>query len=202
MVTEVPTGPEGGLRLVILGAIPKITVLLVAPETVTATPTLLNADRPTGTTATMLVSLQLVTEAAREPNVIELVPCVAPKPVPEMVTEVPEGPVAGLRLEISGPAVTVKATPLLATLATVTTTLPLVAPEGTVVNMAVLVQLLGAARVPLKVTVLVPWLAPKLPPDIFTDEVTGPAVGLRLVMVGAGVIEKLTWLLGSPNTTT
>lgn len=119
-----------------------------------------------------------------------------------IVTELPAGPEVGLSAETSGPGVTVKTTPLLATPATVTTTLPLVAPEGTVANMVVLVQLTGEARVPLKVTVLVPWVAPKLPPDSVIEEVTEPAVGLRLVMVGAGVIEKLTWLLESPTTTT
>jgi hypothetical protein len=195
--------PAVGLRLAILGAMPKITVLLAAPETTTSTATLLNADRELGTTATMLVSLQLVTEAATEPNTTELVPWVAPKPVPVMVTELPAGPEGGPRLEMSGPAVTMKATPLLATALTVTTTFPDVAPPGTGTAMAVLLQLVAApAEAPLNVTVLVPCVAPKLPPVILTTELTGPAVGLRLVMVGAGVIEKLTWLLASPKTTT
>jgi len=202
MVTEAPTTPPRELRLVILGAIPKIEVLLVTPETVTATATLLNAERVLGTTATMLVSPQLVTVAATEPNIRELVPCVGPKPVPVMVTELPAGPEVGLRLEMRGPAVTVKAMPLLATPLTVTTTFPLVAPAGTLTKMAVLPQIVGGAGVPLKVTVLVPWVAPKFPPDIFTEALTGPMAGVTLVMVGAGVMMKLTWLLASPNTTT
>jgi len=64
MLTGVPITPAAGLRLVILGAIPKVTELLVTPETVTKTGTLLNAERLLGTTATMVVSLQLVTVAA------------------------------------------------------------------------------------------------------------------------------------------
>ena len=101
---------------------------------------------------------------------------------------------------MSGP--TVKAAPLLATPASVTTMFPVVAPLGTRTTMLVLLQVDGAARVPLKVTVLVPCVAPKLAPAIVTVEPTGPVDGLRVVIVGGGVIEKLTWLLARPNTTT
>lgn len=102
MVTEVPTGPADGLRLVILGAIPKVTALLVTPETVTKMGTLLNADRLLGMTATMLVSLQLVTVAEVELIVTELVPCAAPNCVPAIVTDVPAGPKVGLKEEMFG----------------------------------------------------------------------------------------------------
>ena len=60
--------------------------------------------------------------------------------------------------------VTVKVTPVLATPLTVTTTLPVVAPLGWPV-MLVALQLVGVAAMPLKVTVLPPWLAPKFVPD-------------------------------------
>ena len=50
----------------------------------------------------------------------------------------------------------VKVTPLLAWLLTVTTTGPVVAPDGTEAEMLVALQLVGVAAVPLKVTVLVP----------------------------------------------
>ena len=43
-------------------------------------------------------------------------------------------------------------------------------------------QLVGVAGVPLNVTVLVPFVAPKLVPVIVTDVPTGPLVGDRLVM--------------------
>jgi hypothetical protein len=49
-------------------------------------------------------------------------------------------------------AKTVNATPLIATPLTVTTTLPVVAPDGTNTEIDVLVQLLTPAAVPLKVT--------------------------------------------------
>ena len=51
---------------------------------------------------------------------------------------------------------TVKATPLLAEPPTVTITFPVVAPLGTGATIEAELQLVGAASVPLKVTVLVP----------------------------------------------
>lgn len=94
-----------------------------------------------------------------------------------------------LRVDMLGPGVvTVKATPLLATPPTVTTTYPGVAPAGTTTPMLVGPQLLaGAASVPLNVTVLVvPCDAPKFVPVIVTDIPTGPDVGFTFVMLGAG----------------
>ncbi|PYU04641.1 MAG: hypothetical protein DMG33_13385 [Acidobacteria bacterium] len=67
-----------------------------------------------------------------------------------------------------------------------TVTLPLVAPLGTGATMLVLLQLVGVAVVPLKLTVLVPCVAPKFVPAIVTAVPTGPEVGERLVMLGAG----------------
>jgi len=103
---------------------------------------------------------------------------------------------------------TVKRTPLLATPPTVTTTLPVVAPVGTGTTILVALQfaeLVGFVAVPLKVTVLVPWVAPKFVPVIVTDAPTAPEVGFRLVMLGAGAVivnvtaaELLTVKLGSP----
>jgi hypothetical protein len=83
---------------------------------------------------------------------------------------------------------TVKLTPLLATPPTVTTTLSVVAPEGTGTTMVVVLQLVGVAFVLLNVTVLVPWVAPKFAPAIVTDVPIGPDVGLRLVMLGTAAV--------------
>ena len=80
---------------------------------------------------------------------------------------------------------TVKGTPLLATPPTVTTTFPVVAPDGTGATIDVALQLVGVAAVPLKRTVLVPCVEPKLEPLIVTEVPTGPEVGERLVMAGA-----------------
>ena len=107
----------------------------------------------------MLVAPQLDTAAFNPLNVTVLAPCAVAKFVPVIVTAVPTGPEFGDRLEILGPvagAETVKPTPLLAWPPTVTTTLPVVAPLGTVVAMLVALQLDTVAAVPLNVTVLVP----------------------------------------------
>ena len=74
---------------------------------------------------------------------------------------------------------------MLATPPTVTTTLPVVAPDGTGTTMLVACQVVGVAAVPLKVTVLLPLLAPKLLPLMVTAVATGPLDGERLVSVGA-----------------
>src|SRR5205814_1986136 len=77
--------------------------------------------------------------------------------------------------------------PLLACPDTVTTTLPVVAPTGTVTVMLVALQALAAAAaVPLKVTALDPCAVPKLVPVMVIDAPTVPAFWLRLVMVGGG----------------
>jgi hypothetical protein len=112
-----------------------------------------------GTVVVIVPELQLpaLTVAAAPLMVTVLVPCVAPKLLPVIVTTVPASPEVGFRVLIEGAAaVTVKVTPLLATPLTVTTTLPLVAPPGTVTVMLVALQLLTVAGVPLNVTVLLP----------------------------------------------
>src|SRR6185436_9338311 len=75
-------------------------LLVPVPGTVTTTGTA-PSGTPLGTVATMLVLLQLLTAAEMPPKVTVLVPC-APKPVPAIVTEVPIGPDAGVRLVIAG----------------------------------------------------------------------------------------------------
>src|SRR6266567_529624 len=86
---------------------------------------------------------------------------------------------------------------------TVTTTLPVAAPTGTGAMILEPLQLVGVVLTPLKVTVLVPWDAPKFAPAIVTEIPIAPADGLRLVMLGGGgVTVKLTPLLGVPATVT
>src|SRR5947209_2406324 len=82
------------------------------------------------------------------------------------------------------PAGTVKLRPLLATPPTVTTTLPVDAPLGTGTMMLVALQLVGAAVVPLNVTVLVPCIVPKFAPAIVTGVPTAPDDGVTLVRLG------------------
>lgn len=109
-----------------------------------------------GTGAVMLVAVQFVGVTGMPLNVTVLVPCVVPKFVPVMVTEIPTCPDVGFKLVMLGGGVTVKVMLLLAMPLTVTTTLPLVAPLGTGTAMLLSPQLVGVAAVPLNVTVLVP----------------------------------------------
>jgi hypothetical protein len=156
--------------------------LLATPPTVTTT---FPVVAPFGTGATILVALQLETVAVVPLKVTVLAPCVAPKFVPVIVTELPTAPDVGFRVEMLGE--TVKATPLLAIPPIVTSTFPVVAPLGTGATMLVALQLVGVAVVPLNVTVLVPWLPTKFTPVIVTDAPTAPELGLKLVMAGAVV---------------
>jgi hypothetical protein len=79
---------------------------------------------------------------------------------------------------------TVKFTALLACPPTVTTTLPVVAPLGTVTAILVALQLVAVAVTPLNFTVLVPCVVPKFVPVIVTAVPTNPAVGLKLLIFG------------------
>jgi hypothetical protein len=157
IATEVPTSPDVGFRLVMLGGgtvTVKLTPLLATPPTVTTT---LPVVAPAGTVATMLVALQLVGAPAVPLKLTVLVPCVAPKLAPVIVTLAPTNPDPGFTPVMLGPgAVTVKFTPLLAAPPTVTTTFPVVAPAGTGTTMLDALQLVGTAEMPLNFTVLVP----------------------------------------------
>jgi hypothetical protein len=73
IVTDVPTAPELGVRLVMLGGTStvKLTPLLATPPTVTTT---LPVAAPAGTGTAMLVALQLVGVADVPLKVIVLLP--------------------------------------------------------------------------------------------------------------------------------
>jgi hypothetical protein len=199
IVTEAPMAPDNGLRLVIFGWTPTINraPLLTSPPTVITT---FPVAAPLGTGTTMLVALQLVGVADVPLNVTVLVPFVAPKFIPEIVTEVPTGPNPGDSMETIGTEATVKSTPLLEVPLTVTITFPVEAPEGTGTPMLVALQLVGAARTPLKVTVLAPGAEPKLEPEMTTAVPTGPAVGARPAMQGPDPTMNATPLLATPPT--
>ena len=79
-----------------------------------------------------------------------------PKLLPLIVTDAPTAPEVGERLLMLGAGTTANETPLLLTPLACTTTFPVVAPEGTGATIAVALQLVGVASVPLKLTVLVP----------------------------------------------
>lgn len=81
-------------------------------------------------------------------------------------------------------SIKVNCTPLLVTPPTVTVTGPLVAFEGTVALMLVLLHEVTLAVTPLNATRLEPWLAPKPDPLIVIVPPIGPAGGLKLEMTG------------------
>jgi hypothetical protein len=201
IVTDAPTAPEVGDTLVMLGAATtvKLTPLLATPLAFTTT---LPVVAPVGTVATIEVAPQLVTVAVVPLKLTDPEPCVAPKFAPAIVTDAPTAPEVGDTLVMLGAATTVKLTPLLATPLAFTTTLPVVAPVGTVATIEVAPQLVTVAVVPLKVTVLEPWLEPKFVPAIVTDAPTAPEVGDTLVMLGAATTVNDTPLLAFPPTVT
>jgi len=202
MVTAVPAGPFSGDMLAISGPTVKFTPLLACPPTVT---TIWPVVAALGTVTAMLLALQLLAVAAAPLKVTVLVPCVAPKLLPEMLTVAPTTPDVGNKLVICGGlGETVKAIPLLACPPTVTTMLPVVAPLGTGAVILLALQILGVATTPLKVTVLVPCVAPNPVPVMVTEVPTRPEVGDTLVKAGAddGVTLNVTALLAFPATVT
>jgi hypothetical protein len=186
MVTLVPVSPEIGDRDETAGATEKVIPLLAAPPTLTTT---LPVVAIGGTGTVMLVLLQAVAVAGTPLNVTVFEPWLAPKFVPVMVTLVPVGPDVGDSDEI--PGATVNANPLLATLLTVTTTLPVVAPVGTGTTMLVALHDVGVAvMLLLNLTVLEPWLAPNALPLIVT---------LAAIGAGDGVIDEIDGLTVNVN---
>ncbi len=132
-------------------------------------------------------------------NLTVPLPCVEPKLVPVTVTDVPTIPEVGDRLVMLGADTTVNDLVLLATPLTVTTTLPVVAPVGTVATIEVALQLaIVVAIVVLNFTVLLPCVPPKFVPVIVTDAPTAPDVGERLVMLGVASTVKGWPLLSTP----
>lgn len=187
-VTTAPGTPTAGEKLVRVGGplvvvvTVKVAVLVAVPHTpVTLT---VPVVAPVGTVAVMLVA---------EPTVnVALVPlkftAVAPvKPVPVIVTLVPTAPLEGEKLVNVGAAVGVKVPALVAVPpAVVTFTVPVVTLAGVTAVMLVaeLTVKLAAATL-LNVTAVAPV---KLVPVMVTVAPAHPLVGVKLVIVGTGVL--------------
>jgi hypothetical protein len=183
IVTDAPTAPVVGERLVMLGAATTVndTLLLFTPLAFTTTEPFVD---PVGTVATIDVALQLAIVVAVVPlNATEPDPWLAPKLAPVIVTDAPTAPEVGETLVILGVPSTVKLTPLLALPPTVTATLPVVAPVGTVATIDVVLQLVIVAAVPLNFTVFVPC-EPKFNPVIVTEAPAAAEAGDKLEMLG------------------
>ena len=159
-------------------------------------------DAPAGTVVATLLALQLVTVAAMPFKVTKPFPCDAPKLLPDTVTGVPTAPDTTLSPEMLGVPKTVKDLPPLLTPLAKTTTLPVVAPTGTVATMLLAPQLVTLANIPLNFSVPVPWLAPKLLPAMVTGAPKAPDVGDKLLILGATTTVKLFPLLATLDTVT
>jgi len=125
--------------------------LCTPPASVTTTLPETAAD---GTTAVMLLVVQLVIDVTGMlPNFTALPVPWALKFDPAIVTEDPTAPELGVRLEMLGAGVTVNGIPALCTPpAAVTTTLPVIAEDGTLAVMLLVVQPVIVAEVPPNVT--------------------------------------------------
>jgi hypothetical protein len=113
--TMVPTAPEIGDRLLMLGAATTVNdlPLLLTPLRATTT---FPVAAPAGTVATIEVALQLPIAVAVVPlNLTVLVPCDAPKLEPVIVTNAPTATVVGDRVVMLGVGSTVKEELLLST---------------------------------------------------------------------------------------
>lgn len=200
IVTELPTAPDCGFRLVMAEDDPTTnsTPLLENPFTVTMT---FPVVAPTGTVTAMLEAPQLVEFAGVPLNVTN--PGTDPKLVPVIVTGVPAEPEVVERLEMVGVgSVTEKLKGLLACPATVTITFPVVAPLGTGATMLAGPHDVGVAVTPLNVTVLDPCVEPKFAPLIVTEVPTLAELGLMPVIPGPEPTTRIGPLLARPPTVT
>ena len=101
IVTDVPTGPLDGEKPLMCGAPPDVTrklLELVAVPDGAAT-LILPVVAPTGTVAVILAPRRMVNVADTPPNVTAVT---SVKPLPKISTDVPTGPLAGLKLEMVG----------------------------------------------------------------------------------------------------
>jgi len=187
IVTEVPAGPLIGLKLEIEGNDTEKSEMLVArcPSTSTV---ILPVVAPAGTFVTMLVVVGDPFKVAFTPlNLTMILAPMVLKFVPTMVTEVPAGPLAGLKLEIEGND-TEKSEMLVATCPSASTViLPVVAPGGTRTKILFGVGVpLIVATTPLNLTMFPAATVLKFKPRIVTKVPAGPLVGLMIEIEGIG----------------
>ena len=132
-------------------------------------------------------------EAVTPPNVTAVAPV---KAVPVTVTTVPTGPLVGVKDESVGAGMTVKLDTLVAVPpGVVTLTGPVVAPTGTVTVIRVPESTVNEAETPLNFTAVAPV---KAVPAMVTTVPTGPLVGVKDEIVGAGMTVKLEALVAVP----
>jgi len=188
IVTVEPGGPLLGAKLLITGGgrMVKLVLLLATcpPTFIVIGPVL----APLGTATLSCVDVAPEKTDADSPLIVTLsFAAIVLKLVPLIWTASPAEPEVGLKLVIVG-AGTVKLDPLVpVSPPTVTESVPVVAPLGTVATSFVVVALVIVAVTPLNFTVSLAAVALKLLPLIVTDVPTTPLVGLKLVIDGATV---------------
>ena len=191
MVTEAPTGPDAGEKLVMVGGRIKLALLVAVPAGLVTVMGPVVA--PAGTVAVIWVLLLTVKVAATPLKRTSVVPV---KFVPVMVTEAPMRPEVGEKLAMVGGRKTTKFVLLVAVPAGLVTVMgPVVAPAGTVAVICVLLLTVKVAATLLKRTSVVPV---KFVPVMVTEVPTGPEVGEKLVMVGDRMTTKLVPLVAVP----
>ena len=170
------------VKLLVLVAVPPAVVTLTGPVVAVAG-TIAWIDASERTLKVALVPLKVTAVA---PVRFE----------PLMVTVLPAGPLAGVKLEIAGGTKTVKAPELCAVPPGVATlTGPLEAPTGTVAWMTESETTVKLALAPLNATLVAPV---KFAPLIVTDVPTGPLAGAKPAMVGGLITVNEPLLLAVP----
>ncbi len=153
IITTAPAAPSEGVKVEIVG----VSNTLNGDPLETVSPFSVNeivpVDAPTGTEVVILVEVEAVTTAATPLNSTTLLVGVVLKLFPEMITDAPTAPLAGLNPVIDGVGSTVKSLTLVTvTPLTVTEIFPKVAPTGTVVVMLLVVDAVITAVVLLNFT--------------------------------------------------
>jgi hypothetical protein len=169
------------------------TPLLVTASSVTVTGPLV---APGGTTSVTLASLQDLVLATTPLIWTVLLPWLEPKPEPLIVTIPPTEAAGGVKLLIVGSItsnVMLDGLEIEFTVA-VTSPGPDGAVPGTVATICELLQLvIEVASTPLKLTVLLPCVAPKFEPVMVTLVLIGPRTGETPVTNGEVPTLKETW---------
>ena len=153
IVTWVPGSPFVGVKLVMVGSCTVKSVALVPVPSPTVTE-IGPVVAPEGTVVSIVVVVDVITVAAVPLNFTVLSAGVRLKFVPVIVTEVPKGPIVGLKpVTVGAGNPTVKSVALvLVNPPTVMEIGPVVVPVATVAVMLVGVAAVTVAKVPLNLT--------------------------------------------------
>lgn len=200
MVTDAPTSPLVGVKLVIFGGTVTVNALPLVAVSVPTVTVIVPLVAPVGTATTNCVTVAELTVADWPLNLTALLVLVALKFVPLIVTEVPIGPTDGVKLAITGP--TVKLLPLVAVFpSAVMLIVPVVAPVGTDVTSCVVVAELTVAAVPLKLIESLAATESNVVPVMVTLVPIAPLVGVKLVILGVTVKLLLLVPVNPPTVT-